>query len=128
MSLAEASPAEERFPAERRICDTVLTILRIRNLPRQELADGISVLPSTLSRMLNGERRVTAEHVAAIAAFLDVPVGVLYEGPASIIERAQNWKKMKRGDLRLLVNDDSVCAQRTLPTFAPLELVDAGKD
>lgn len=85
-----------------RVTDSINALLGFYGYKRRDLAEHLHVDAGTVTRMLNGTRRMNIDTVDHIAEFLGVPVSVLFDGGDAIRERVQNWKKNNRPDLRML--------------------------
>ncbi len=105
MTTATATPTTTGATASQRIAEAVALLLYIQDKTQTDLAAYLHVGKSTVSRILNGERRLTADTVESLAQFLDVPVSVLYDGPEPIRARVQNWKKLTPSDLRIITGE-----------------------
>lgn len=52
-------------------------LVRLRGIPDKELAHKLCVRPSTISRWLTRQSRVSTKHIQAIAATIGCPPGIL---------------------------------------------------
>lgn len=100
-----------------RVTDTINALLGVYGHKRRDLAEHLHVDAATVTRMLNGTRKISIDTADDIAAFFGVPVSVLFDGGDAIRERVQNWKKINRPDLRSIKGGGPTHGKPARPTL-----------
>lgn len=85
MSVTEAAPIL-RPPAHVVIAHTVKTLLKHSDREQTDLAEFLHYEASTISRMLNGKRKITVDEVALLAEFFGCSVQLLFDGLDGVLD------------------------------------------
>lgn len=79
MALPRSSYSTE-LSVDQTVAQTIKAVMAYRRIHQESLAAAVGMTQPQLSRRLGGHTPFKVEEVAAIAKFLNVPVGRLFEG------------------------------------------------